>query len=369
MRSGQARWGLRLSGYGYGEELSSVGTAGPVADRNRVEYRRGALTEWYVNGPQGLEQGFTLESPPARTGGPLTIEVEFSGGFHGAGDEETNAIALTDQGGGRAILRYRGVHAYDADGRDLGAWLEARGSRVLLRVDDTNARYPVVVDPFVQKAKLTAADGAASDFFGVSVAISGDTVVVGAIWDDIGANSDQGSAYVFVKPGGGWADMTQTAKLTAPGDFPTRSRMGLSVGCSRVRLAGVDAGNWREVIEVECVNGHRGSERSRGNQSVEHADAMTETVGCKPARRGARVIGIDVLDGQDRQLLVLPRARAASPQGRSGGMGSSLFRNHKDCGQAGRAPGAMPSLAGSHRWERGLPARRWWRGAGAAVLN
>jgi len=66
-----------------------------------------------------------------------------------------------------------------------------------------------------QTAKLTASDGAATDLFGASMAISGDTIVVGAYADDIGSNGDQGSAYVFVKPGGGWADMTQTAKLTA----------------------------------------------------------------------------------------------------------------------------------------------------------
>jgi hypothetical protein len=47
------------------------------------------------------------------------------------------------------------------------------------------------------------------------VAIDGDTVVVGADEDDISANVDQGSAYVFVRPGGGWANMTETAKLTA----------------------------------------------------------------------------------------------------------------------------------------------------------
>ncbi|MFN8453932.1 MAG: FG-GAP repeat protein [Anaerolineae bacterium] len=70
-----------------------------------------------------------------------------------------------------------------------------------------------------QVAKLTASDGAADDNFGGHVAINGDTIIVGSSHDDIGPNSDQGSAYVFVKPGGGWSDMTQTAKLTA-GDAP-----------------------------------------------------------------------------------------------------------------------------------------------------
>ena len=74
-----------------------------------------------------------------------------------------------------------------------------------------------------QTAKLTASDGAAYDDFGGSVSISGNTVVVGA-WDaNVGANSEQGAAYVFTQPAAGWANMTQTAKLTASdgaaGDF------------------------------------------------------------------------------------------------------------------------------------------------------
>ena len=82
-----------------------------------------------------------------------------------------------------------------------------------------------------QTAKLTASDGAAGDCFGSSVAMSGDTVVVGAVYDDIGANADQGSAYVFSKPAGGWADMTQTAKLTAS-DGAADDNFGISVAIS-----------------------------------------------------------------------------------------------------------------------------------------
>ena len=66
-----------------------------------------------------------------------------------------------------------------------------------------------------QTAKLTASDGAAGDDFGYSVSISGNTVVVGASRATVGGNSGQGAAYVFTEPGSGWANMTQTAKLTA----------------------------------------------------------------------------------------------------------------------------------------------------------
>jgi len=68
---------------------------------------------------------------------------------------------------------------------------------------------------WTQQAKLTASDAAANDWFGVSVSVSGDTAVIGASADDLGVRPNAGSAYVFVKPGGGWANMTQTAKLTA----------------------------------------------------------------------------------------------------------------------------------------------------------
>ena len=61
------------------------------------------------------------------------------------------------------------------------------------------------------QTKLMANDAAAFDLFGIAVAISGDTVVVGANSDDVGW-SNAGSAYVFVREGSTWI---QQAKLTA----------------------------------------------------------------------------------------------------------------------------------------------------------
>lgn len=62
------------------------------------------------------------------------------------------------------------------------------------------------------RAKLTLPDPAASDYFGGSVAISGNTIVVGSTQDDdLGSNS--GSAHVYVGSGGSWA---RQAELLAP---------------------------------------------------------------------------------------------------------------------------------------------------------
>ena len=80
---------------------------------------------------------------------------------------------------------------------------------------------------WTQQAKLTASDGAADDFFGFSVSVSGDTAVVGARFeDDKGSNS--GSAYVFVRSGTTW---TQQAKLTAS-DGAADDNFGDSVSVS-----------------------------------------------------------------------------------------------------------------------------------------
>jgi hypothetical protein len=66
-----------------------------------------------------------------------------------------------------------------------------------------------------QIAKLTASDGTYTAGLGGSVTIGVNTIVAGAPGATVGGNSLQGEAYVFVKPIGGWKDMTETAKLTA----------------------------------------------------------------------------------------------------------------------------------------------------------
>ncbi len=71
--------------------------------------------------------------------------------------------------------------------------------------------------------KLKATDGAPGDLFGSAVALSGNIAVVGAPGDDA-----HGSAYVFVRGGSKW---TQQAKLV-PLDLAAGDKFGVSVGIS-----------------------------------------------------------------------------------------------------------------------------------------
>jgi hypothetical protein len=97
-------------------------------------------------------------------------------------------------------------------------------------------------------SKLTAADGAQDDRFGISVALNGDVVAVGAARDDIGSNADQGSAYVFARAGSSWL---QIQKLAAS-DGAAGDQFGMSVALGETILA-VGAGN--DAIGANAAQG------------------------------------------------------------------------------------------------------------------
>jgi hypothetical protein len=82
-----------------------------------------------------------------------------------------------------------------------------------------------------QTAVLTASDGAEGNDFGTAVAISGNTVVVGARTATVNGNQVQGEAYVFVKPSKGWKNITETAILLASDGGPDCA-FGSGVGVS-----------------------------------------------------------------------------------------------------------------------------------------
>lgn len=213
VRSARATLGLALEAIGTGAFLRAVGSVSPSARSNRVTYVHPGLTEWFANGPLGLEQGFSVERAPVRGGdGALTLVLGLSGNLRASVLDGRRSLAL---GGAHGVsLRYSGLVATDASGHRLGAWLELRGRRLLLRVDARRARYPVVIDPFVQQGNsLTGSGEWVGSNFGESVALSanGSTALIGGPSED----SRVGAAWVFTRTGSTW---TQQEKLTGGGE-------------------------------------------------------------------------------------------------------------------------------------------------------
>ncbi|MBK9217732.1 MAG: FG-GAP repeat protein [Uliginosibacterium sp.] len=137
---------------------------------------------------------------------------------------------------GRPVLAYDGLKVFDAFGAQLPARLLVTDDRLQFVIDDRTAVYPITIDPTAQRAYIKASNTGTEDIFGYAVAISGDTMVVGAPSErsaSTGVDGDQtddsatyaGAAYVFVRRAGVW---TQEAYLK-----PSNTVAGSMSGFSR----------------------------------------------------------------------------------------------------------------------------------------
>jgi hypothetical protein len=225
--SGSARLGLDLRAVGYGSSLSRVAPVSPHASANRVSFAHQGLSEFYLNGPLGVEQGFIVSHPLAGGGGgPLTLALALSGNVRAAITEQGRALTLSR--GGRSILAYRGLRASDARGRTLRSWLSLSNGRVLIHVQSRTASYPVRIDPFIQQgAKLTGGGETMFGYFGYSVALSsdGNTALIGGYNDD----GNTGAVWVFTRSGSTW---TQQGTKFTDSTMDSNARFGSSVALS-----------------------------------------------------------------------------------------------------------------------------------------
>ncbi len=153
------------------------------------------------NAAQGSAYVFT------RSGTTWTQQQELTAADGAANDAFGNAVALS----GDTILVGVPTHQVGTNAAQGAAYVYARSGTT-----------------WTQQQELTAADGLANDQFGVSVSVSGETVLVGASSHTVGNNAHQGSAYVFTRSGTTW---TRQRELTAA-DGATNDAFGFSVSIS-----------------------------------------------------------------------------------------------------------------------------------------
>ncbi|MCK6456693.1 MAG: thrombospondin type 3 repeat-containing protein [Phycisphaerae bacterium] len=271
-------WGLELVGYGRegterviahpSRDREGAGSHPPCVDSQggRVAYQwDDTLTEWYVNDARGLEHGYTVqERPEARhsrgSGNPadraglLQFTLAVRGDLRPRVSGDGRDVTFVNDAGA-AVVNYAGLKVFDATGAAVPAWFEvdsgpeSAAARVVrpvdptpfvrIVVDDSDAVYPLTVDPIAQQAYLKASNTNVNDQFGWSVAVSGDTVVVGAPFEDSSATGvngdgadnsvlDSGAAYVFVRSGTTWS---QQAYLKAS-NTDANDQFGYSVAVS-----------------------------------------------------------------------------------------------------------------------------------------
>ncbi len=215
---------MRLAGYGYGDNVREATEAELVSSGNRMEYLRPGLTEWYVNDPRGLEQGFTIAAPPVHGPGNsdatsatlFQILLDMHGDCRAALSDGDIIFALSDDADS---VHYGGLHAYDAAGRALSTRLTVDspgepdpagtatgavgGKRIRIAVEVAGTTYPVTIDPLLTSPQWDVSGPESTSAFGSALAAAGDVngdgyadVIAGASHFGDG-ESNEGIVYVY----------------------------------------------------------------------------------------------------------------------------------------------------------------------------
>lgn len=143
--------------------LPEAGVLSVLAGQNTLRWVRPGLVEEYSVSIDGVRQDFVVpQAPPANLGnsanspnsvGPLEIQLSLSGA---AAQAAPNGARLVLPGSGR-VLAYTRLRVTDATGRELPASLRVcDAQRLTIEVDDSDAAYPVRIDPTFSDANWVA---------------------------------------------------------------------------------------------------------------------------------------------------------------------------------------------------------------------
>ncbi|MCZ7598798.1 MAG: hypothetical protein M5U09_15105 [Gammaproteobacteria bacterium] len=126
------RLSWRLAAVGRGATRTAFDTVkARIEAPNRVVYRHGPVTDWYVNGPFGVQHGVTVAERPDGLPGPAFVEIEVGA------DDAPLAARVSDDGRHATIvgadgelMHYGRTVVVDADGRNCRRISRRRAMRV-----------------------------------------------------------------------------------------------------------------------------------------------------------------------------------------------------------------------------------------------
>ncbi|WP_286266533.1 FG-GAP repeat protein [Thalassotalea atypica] len=206
-------------------------------DSGAVVYFERKMNTW--------QQRYIITAPDAKAGDAFGQSIALTENYLVIGAPRNDALGV-DSGAAYIYKRENSTWHYlakitanDGVAGDLfGISVAVDGNTILVGADlhdekaeNAGAVYVYVLDDMQwrQEAKLMASDGAKTDIFGVRVALSENTALISARRDDTEAlGIDAGSAYIFVRDGNTW---TQQVKLTSP-DGRGDDRFGRGVALS-----------------------------------------------------------------------------------------------------------------------------------------
>ncbi|WP_031482737.1 FG-GAP repeat protein [Maridesulfovibrio frigidus] len=220
-KSGESWFALSLSSVGRDEVMQKTTKPSLALDGTKLNLIRQDMTEWYINHGDSLEHGLVLNEKPAGAG-PLNFLFSTSGNL--SPEQKGSDIYFM----GEKSVRYSEIKGWDAAGKDLACSMSVSDGNLVWAVDDSSATYPITIDPTITYIKkITASDTGAGEtqtdaYFGYSVDIYKETVVVGAYKQTVSTKTNAGAAYIFYKDQGGTNNWGFVKKITAS-DVPGES--------------------------------------------------------------------------------------------------------------------------------------------------
>ncbi len=309
--SGPLRVGLDLAAAGSAGTLTRTSQVPPVASGNRVIYQRGDVQEWYVNGPAGIEQGFTVPSAPAGSG-PLTLSLALSGNGQA---RLTPAGSIDFAGPDGSSITYGDLTATDALGHRLNSHLALRGGSVQISVDTHGARFPVRIDPLLQQGAALSEGN--EGLFGFSVAVSADgtTALIGAP----ASNSYAGGAWIFtLSESLNWEEQ---AELSGGTEGASEACGSSAEECSFGRAVALSADGNTALVGAPRNDGNRGAALVFTRQGSTWTQTATLTGG--EEERGEGRLGKSVGLSADGKSAI------AGASSEAGGIGAAwIFENN-----------------------------------------
>jgi len=245
-------WELSLSlrGIEIDRKFHSATSAERYISENRIDYQRGEITEWYVNGIDAIVQGFTIFAPPVKfiNSNDIIFDLRVGGDLVPSLMDAENNIAFQSLGG-TTVLLYEGPEAYDVNGYRLRTGLNLISKQqddyyIRLTLDTTGAKFPVSILMNITNSTMLESTSGLSDTYdwgvagsddggqlGYSVSTAGDVnndgyddVILGAPGYDSG-HEGEGGAFLYLSDGNN-LEFTPSWHFEANQD---RARLGASV--------------------------------------------------------------------------------------------------------------------------------------------
>jgi len=168
-------WNFKLQSVS-GQQIKKKGTLSESS--KKVEIRRSSnISEWYLNSPQGIEQGFTILRRPEPAPKVIEIKALVETDLKVSAHSEKR---ITFSDGKLDLLNFGAPSAQDKNGQALGCKLaltdKGMGSfELALLVDTSGATFPVYVDPLASAPGVTIEADQDNAELGFQVASAGDT--------------------------------------------------------------------------------------------------------------------------------------------------------------------------------------------------